>query len=162
MELRPATGLAVRLLGYANHANMGSYDEAIQGFLSGRDTRPDVVAHRAQGRVKTGVGLNTEYAFPAFVRVFARTGWNKGHNESFEYTEVNNSAQAGEPGRVPVRQPYAPVRRGATNLCRLGRTVCSVVRLVDLDPDDTHRAVRSRRHRRLGVGGIGVPEQVGL
>ena len=30
LELHPATGLAVRLLGYANHANMGSYDEAIQ------------------------------------------------------------------------------------------------------------------------------------
>jgi high affinity Mn2+ porin len=95
LELRPATGLAVRLLGYANHANMGSYDEAIQGFLSGRDAVPDLVAHRAQGRVKTGVGLNAEYAFPAFVRVFARTGWNEGHNESFAYTEVNNSVQAG-------------------------------------------------------------------
>ena len=95
LELRPATGLAVRLLGYANHANMGSYDEAIQGFLSGRDAVPDVVAHRAQGRVKTGVGVNAEYAFPRLVRVFARTGWNEGHNESFAYTEVNNSVQGG-------------------------------------------------------------------
>ena len=32
LELRPATGLVVRLLGYANHANMGSYDEAIRAF----------------------------------------------------------------------------------------------------------------------------------
>jgi high affinity Mn2+ porin len=95
LELRPVSGLAVRLLGYANHANMGSYDEAIQGFLSGRDALPDVVAHRAQGRVKTGVGLNAEYAFPTFVRVFARTGWNEGHNESFAYTEVNNTVQVG-------------------------------------------------------------------
>jgi high affinity Mn2+ porin len=95
LELRPATGLVVRLLGYANHANMGSYDEAIQGFLSGRDPVPDIVAHRAQGRVKTGVGLNTEYTFPRLVRVFARTGWNEGHNESFAYTEVNNSVQGG-------------------------------------------------------------------
>jgi high affinity Mn2+ porin len=95
LELRPATGLAVRLLGYANHANMGSYDEAIQAFLSGRDARPDVVAHRAQRRVKTGAGLNVEYALPQLVRVFARSGWNEGHNESFAYTEVNNSVQAG-------------------------------------------------------------------
>ena len=29
LELHPTTGLVVRLLGYANHANMGSYDEAI-------------------------------------------------------------------------------------------------------------------------------------
>jgi len=95
LELRPATGLAVRLLAYANHANMGSYDEAIQGVLSGRDALPDVVAHRAEGRVKAGTGLNTEYVFPAFVRVFARTGWNEGDHESFAYTEVNNSVEAG-------------------------------------------------------------------
>jgi hypothetical protein len=95
LELHPATGLAVRLLGYANHANMGSYDEAIHAFLSGQDARPDVVAHRAQGRVKTGAGLNVEYALRPFVRVFARTGWNEGHNESFAYTEVNNSVLAG-------------------------------------------------------------------
>jgi high affinity Mn2+ porin len=96
LELRPATGLVVRLLGYANHANMGDYGEAIQGFLSGRDAVPDVVAHRAQGRVKTGAGVNAEYALPALlVRLFARAGWNEGHHESFAYTEVNNSVQAG-------------------------------------------------------------------
>jgi len=95
LELRPVTGLAVRLLGYANHANMGNYDEAIDGFLAGRDPKPDVTAHRQPGRVKTGFGLNTEYQFPGLVRVFARAGWNEGHNESFAYTEVNDSAQAG-------------------------------------------------------------------
>jgi high affinity Mn2+ porin len=95
LELHPANGLAIRLLGYANHANMGSYDEAISHFLAGRDPRPDIVAHRQPGRVKTGLGVNTEYTFPRIVRVFARAGWNEGHNESFAYTEVNNSAQAG-------------------------------------------------------------------
>jgi high affinity Mn2+ porin len=95
LELRPALGLAVRVLGYANHANMGSYGEAIQGFSSGRDTVPDVTAHRAQGRVKQGAGLNVEYAFPTFVRLFARTGWNEGRHESFAYTEVNDSVQVG-------------------------------------------------------------------
>ena len=95
LELHPSTGLVVRLLGYANHANMGSYDEAIAGFLAGHDPKPDVVAYRQPGRVKTGLGANAEYTFPKLVRVFARTGWNEGHNESFAYTEVNNSAQAG-------------------------------------------------------------------
>ena len=95
LEIRPREGLAVRFLGYANHANMGSYDEAIRAFLSGRDPRPDIVAHRQQGRVKTGAGVNLEYAFPKLLRAFARTGWNEGHNESFAYTEVNNSVQAG-------------------------------------------------------------------
>ena len=95
LDLHPRSGLVVRLLGYANHANMGSHDEAIAGFLSGHDPKPDVVAYRQQGRVKTGLGVNAEYAFPRLARVFARAGWNEGHNESFAYTEVNNSAQGG-------------------------------------------------------------------
>ena len=95
LELRQVPGLTVRLLAYANHASMGNYDDAIQGFLSGRDAAPDVVAHRAPGRVKTGVGVNLEYAFPRITRLFARAGWNEGHNESFAYTEVNDSVQAG-------------------------------------------------------------------
>jgi high affinity Mn2+ porin len=95
LELHPAAGLAVRLLGYANHANMGSYNEAIQGYLTGHDPKPDVTAYREPGRVKTGAGANVEYAFPRLVRVFARTGWNEGSNESFAYTEVNDSAQGG-------------------------------------------------------------------
>ena len=57
--------LAVRLLGYVNHANMGNYDEAIAAFLAGRDAHPDIAAHRAPGRVKTGIGVNLEYALPS-------------------------------------------------------------------------------------------------
>src|SRR5438034_8705118 len=52
-DFHPASGLAVRVLGYANHANMGSYDEAINGFLAGREPTPDIVAHRRPGRLKT-------------------------------------------------------------------------------------------------------------
>jgi high affinity Mn2+ porin len=95
LELHPVTGMVVRLLGYANHANMGSYDEANSGFLAGRDAKPDVVAYRQPGRVKTGLGVNTECTLPRLARVFGRAGWNEGHNESFAYTEVNNSVQAG-------------------------------------------------------------------
>jgi hypothetical protein len=95
LEFHPDTRLTVRLLGYANHANMGSYDEAIESFLAGRDPKPDIVAHRRPGRVKTGLGLNIGYTLLEPLRVFARAGWNEGHNESFAYTEVNDSALAG-------------------------------------------------------------------
>jgi high affinity Mn2+ porin len=95
LELRPSASVVVRLLGYVNHANMGDYDEAILDFRSGRTARPDVIASRAQGRQKTGVGLNTEYALSTIARVFARTGWNEGRHESFAYTEVNNAVLAG-------------------------------------------------------------------
>ena len=87
--------MALRLLGYANHANMGSYTEAIDAFRAGHDPTPTIEAHRQPGRTKYGVGANVDYAMPGGVRVFARTGWNSGDTESFAYTEVNDTAAVG-------------------------------------------------------------------
>jgi hypothetical protein len=95
LELRPAPGSAVRVLGYVNHANMGSYTEAIDAFLGGRDARPDIEAHRQKARVKYGVGLNAEHTLAGAVRLGARVGWNEGRHESFAYTEVNNTVAGG-------------------------------------------------------------------
>ena len=95
VEVRPTAALVLRMLGYANHASMGSYDEAIRDFLSGHVARPDIDAHRAPSRVKTGVGANVEYMAAHGARVFGRAGWNEGHHESFAYTEVNDTVQAG-------------------------------------------------------------------
>jgi len=95
LELRPVTGLTLRLLGYANHANMGSYQEATRAFLQGIDPRPTIEAHRQQGRVKQGFGANVEYVSDFGMRFFTRIGWNEGHNESFAYTEVNDTFAAG-------------------------------------------------------------------
>jgi high affinity Mn2+ porin len=95
LELRPTPALIVRLLGYANHANMGRYDEAIQAFRNGLDPTPNIEAHRRQGRIKYGSVGNAEYTTSAGVRLFARAGWNEGRNESFAYTEVDNTAVTG-------------------------------------------------------------------
>ncbi len=97
LELRPTDALTLRLLGYVNHANMGSYTQAIQAFRDGEDAVPDIEAHRKHGRVKEGVGANVDYTLPANpnVRVFARTGWNDGDSESYAYTEVNSTAAFG-------------------------------------------------------------------
>jgi hypothetical protein len=95
IELRPAAGTIVRLLGYANHANMGSYGEAIEAFEAGKDPKPDIVAHREQGRVKYGTGVNLQQDVTHGVRGFVRAGWNEGDNESFAYTEVNNTVSLG-------------------------------------------------------------------
>jgi high affinity Mn2+ porin len=95
MELRPTSACALRLLGYANHANMGSYSAAIDGFRAGQDPAPDIQVHRRPGRTKYGIGANGEYTRPSGVRLFARTGWNSGDTESFAYTEVNNTAAIG-------------------------------------------------------------------
>jgi high affinity Mn2+ porin len=99
VELRPPLvrdhRTTLRLLSYVNHANMGSYREAIDAFLDGRDPRPDIEAHRRQGRVKYGFGFNAEQEVVNGVRAFARAGWNEGHNESFAYTEVNGTLAVG-------------------------------------------------------------------
>lgn len=106
LELRPTPAFTLRLLGYANHANMGSYTEAIEAFRAGQDSTPTIEAHRRQGRTKYGAGANADYTMPSGVRFFARTGWNSGDTESFAYTEVNNTvAVGGDVAGAPWRRP---------------------------------------------------------
>ena len=85
----------VRALAYVNHANMGSYREAIEGYLSGKDHMPDITLYRQQGRVKYGFGLNFEQELTSLWRAFGRLGWNDGANESFAYTEIDRTAAVG-------------------------------------------------------------------
>jgi high affinity Mn2+ porin len=98
-ELRPTLlkhrKTTIKPLAYVNHANMGNYRDAINSFLSGQDSTPDVTAHRHQGTLKQGFGLNLEQELPDSVRCYFRIGWNEGKHESFAYTEVNNTFAAG-------------------------------------------------------------------
>ena len=110
LELRPQLvdkrRTIFRFLSYVNHANMGSYREAIQAFVSGADPRPDITAHRRPGRIKYGFGFNGEHELSETVRVFARIGWNEGKNESFAYTEVDQSVAFGGDWRLErLRRP---------------------------------------------------------
>jgi high affinity Mn2+ porin len=85
----------VRWLSYVNTANMGNYREAIQNFLNGQGTVPDIVSTRRQGRQKYGFGLNFEQELTAYLSAFGRLGWSDGRNESFAYTEVDRTAELG-------------------------------------------------------------------
>jgi hypothetical protein len=85
----------IRLLGFVNHANMGSYREAIDGYLSGQDPVPDITKYREEGRMKYGFGLNIEQPLTSQWRAFGRLGWNDGASESFAYTEVDRTASIG-------------------------------------------------------------------
>jgi high affinity Mn2+ porin len=85
----------LRALAFVNHANMGSYRDAINGYLSGKDPVPDVTLYRKQGRVKYGFGLNAEQELSSLWRAFGRLGWNDGANESFAYTEIDRTAEIG-------------------------------------------------------------------
>jgi len=85
----------VRFLSYVNTANMGNYREAIQNFLDGQGTVPDIVATRRQGRQKYGFGLNFEQELTSHIGAFGRVGWSDGRNESFAYTEVDRTVELG-------------------------------------------------------------------
>ena len=86
---------AVRALSYVNHADMGSYAEAIRLYEEHITSVPVIEATRRQGRIKYGFGLNAEQELFADIRVFGRWGWNEGQNESFAYTEVDETIEAG-------------------------------------------------------------------
>lgn len=99
-QLLPERHTVVRLLSYVNHADMGSYAEAVQAFLARTDPQPNIEAHRMQGRIKYGFGLNIEQELTKTWRAFGRLGWNEGQNESFAYTEVDQAVEAGADFRL--------------------------------------------------------------
>jgi len=94
-ELRTEKKTIIRALSFINHADMGSYREAVQALLAVTDPQPNIEGHRKQGRIKYGFGLNAEQEITKTVRVFGRLGWNEGQNESFAYTEVDQAVEAG-------------------------------------------------------------------
>src|SRR5262249_50660775 len=94
-QLLKGRGTAIRFLSYFNTANMGDYREAINSFLSGKDAKPDITAHRHPGTLKYGFGANLEQEFTSSLQGFLRIGWNEGRHESFAYTEVNSTLAFG-------------------------------------------------------------------
>jgi high affinity Mn2+ porin len=82
---------SVRALVFGNHADMGTYREA----LKLAPEQPDVIATRRLGTVKYGFGLNMDQALTTNVGVFARLGWNDGKTESWAFTEVDRTASGG-------------------------------------------------------------------
>jgi high affinity Mn2+ porin len=91
----PHRETVLRLLGYSNEANMGSYRLAIGNFLAGRTPAPDITAHPLQTTTKYGFGVNVEQPLNDWAGVFGRWGWNEGQHESFAYTEVDETLQFG-------------------------------------------------------------------
>jgi high affinity Mn2+ porin len=85
----------LRLLGYSNEANMGSYRTAIADFLAGRTPVPEITAHPLQTTTKYGFGVNIEQPLNDWAGVFGRWGWNEGQHESYAYTEVDETLQLG-------------------------------------------------------------------
>lgn len=137
----------VRVLGYVNHADMGSYREAIDAFVAGHDSVLDVTAHRRPGRTKAGIGVNVEQSVGHGLTVFGRAGLNDGRVESFAYTEVDRSLELGA-GWIDL-----PWRRGD----RLGVALVSN----GLAPDHREYLARGGLGFLLGDGALTYgPEQI--
>ncbi|HEY1496130.1 MAG TPA: carbohydrate porin [Candidatus Solibacter sp.] len=79
----------VRALAYLNHANAGSYREALQM------PAPDVTATRRNGTRKFGFGVSADQEIRKDIGVFGRLGWNDGKTESFCFTAIDHLATAG-------------------------------------------------------------------
>jgi high affinity Mn2+ porin len=85
----------LRLLTFVNHANMGSYAEAIDNYLAGLTPVPEITDHPLQTTVKYGFGVNFEQPLNNWIGIFGRWGWNEGQHESYAYTEVDQTDQIG-------------------------------------------------------------------
>jgi hypothetical protein len=85
----------LRLLSFVNHANMGSYREAVNNFLAGLTPVPDITAHPLQTTIKYGFLINFEQPLNDWLGVFGRWGWNEGRHESYAYTEVDGTILLG-------------------------------------------------------------------
>ena len=95
LQPRPDGGV-LRLLVFRNIASMGIYRQAIALALADHGV-PDIRADDQPGRRKYGFAVNGEWplADHGDTGLFARAGWNDGRTESFAYTEVDASLNAG-------------------------------------------------------------------
>ncbi|UWZ83987.1 carbohydrate porin [Occallatibacter riparius] len=84
-----------RILFFGNTAHMGVYREAVQAYLAGVDSTPTITAHAQFGALKYGVDYNMQQEVTDNLRLFGRFGWNEGQHESYAYTEVDQTVQAG-------------------------------------------------------------------
>ncbi len=80
----------IKLLGFINKAPMGSYTLAVLN----PDTT-DISLSRKYGRTKSGFGINIEQELADWIGLFARASWNDGKNETWAFTEIDQSAQIG-------------------------------------------------------------------
>ncbi|BDU71669.1 carbohydrate porin [Mesoterricola silvestris] len=81
---------ALRVMAFRNTARMGNYRESLAGAVP-----PDITSTRADGRTKSGWGLNAEQAVTPEAGLFARWSWSDGRTESWAFTEVDRSVSAG-------------------------------------------------------------------
>ncbi len=82
---------AVRLLGFFNKANMGSY----RNVLADEPTQPKIEDFRIFSCTKWGFGISAEQELTDDLGAFFRASWNDGRNETWVFTEIDHSISGG-------------------------------------------------------------------
>lgn len=81
----------VRLLGFYTLAHMGNYRQSV----SVKPVDPDITSTRSYGRSKIGWAINVEQPIGESKGLFARASWNDGRNETWAFTEIDQSFSVG-------------------------------------------------------------------
>jgi high affinity Mn2+ porin len=82
---------ALRILGFANRSDAGTFREALELGAS----PPDLGPTRRNGTLKYGFGLNIEQAITRDIGIFGRYGWANGKTEAWAFTQVDRSLSSG-------------------------------------------------------------------
>jgi len=80
----------LRLMAYVNHARMGNYRTTLETPADDMD-----ITKSRTYSLKYGLGFNAEQEIAKGVGMFFRGGWNDGHTETFVFTEIDRTANAG-------------------------------------------------------------------
>lgn len=82
----------IRITGFYNLANMASYNTA----TALPDSRREVANARGNlARNKYGASVNLEQSITDHIGLFSRMSWNDGQNETWAFTEIDQSVSAG-------------------------------------------------------------------
>jgi high affinity Mn2+ porin len=81
----------IRVLGFYTISHMGNYNESI----ALNPTAPDITSTRVYSRNKYGGAVNIEQPLSDSWGFFARGSWNDGNNETWAFTEIDNSVSLG-------------------------------------------------------------------
>lgn len=93
LAINAGNNIVARIGGFYNKARMGNYQEAIDNGLA-QFTVPDITSTRRYSRDKKGFYLNTEYNTKNGGG-FLRYSRNDGNNETWAFTEIDESLSAG-------------------------------------------------------------------
>lgn len=84
----------IRFLVFSNKAHMGNYDASV----ALNPVAPSILDTRLTGRMKSGFGINTEQKVSENSTAFFRASWNDGKNETWMFTEIDQSVSGGISG----------------------------------------------------------------